>query len=94
MDLMMLAVVPVAESLFNLAHIYHRHFDRFDKAEELYKRALTIRRAALGPEDPGVVANIEEYAALLRERGREEAAEALERCALLLRCRRRGRGAE
>jgi tetratricopeptide (TPR) repeat protein len=62
----------LAEALFNLAHIYHRHFNKLDEAEELYKRALAISRAVFGPQDPDVAVSVEEYAALLREQGREE----------------------
>ena len=68
----------LAEALFNLAHIYHRHFNKLDEAEELYKRALAISRAVFGPEDPDVAVGVEEYAALLREQGREEEVAALE----------------
>ena len=43
---------------------------RYDEAEPLYQRALTIREKALGPAHPNVATALENYASLLREMDR------------------------
>ncbi|MCG8458715.1 MAG: tetratricopeptide repeat protein, partial [Holophagales bacterium] len=66
-----------ATSFWGLANI-HRDRGSFDSAEELYRRALEIRRQALPLTHPELRSSIEEYAVLLRRTGRQAEAEALE----------------
>ena len=44
----------------------------YAEAEPLLRRALTIMEKAIGPEHPTVARGLVDYAALLRELGREE----------------------
>lgn len=48
----------VAGSLNNLAVLYYKQRE-YDKAEPLLQRALTIKEAALGPDDPSVATTIQ-----------------------------------
>ena len=68
----------IAESCFGLAHMCHRHFDRFDEADSLYARALAIWEKTLAADDPYLIMILTEYADLLREQNRTEEAQALE----------------
>ena len=54
---------PVAQSLNNLASLYHTQ-GRYADAEPLYKRALAIREKALGPDHPDVAQSLNNLAAL------------------------------
>ena len=55
--------------LNDLALLYSAQ-DQFFDAEPLFERALTIRERSLVREDPDLVISLENYAALLRETGR------------------------
>ncbi len=48
-------------------------------AERMFKRSLTIREKALGPDHPRVAKVLESYAGLLRRAGRGSEADALVR---------------
>ncbi len=50
----------------------------YAEAEPLYQRALAIWEKALGPEHPNVATALENYAALLRETGRNDGAAEME----------------
>ena len=52
---------------------------KYEEAEPLYRRALEISEKALGPEHPQTTQILKSYSAFLRERGRPEEAEELER---------------
>jgi hypothetical protein len=39
---------------------------RYDEAQKVYQRALSIRMKALGDQDPGVLQTMTSYAAVLR----------------------------
>ena len=43
-------------------------------AEPLYTRAMAINEKALGPDHPSVATSLENYAALLRNTGRDDEA--------------------
>jgi tetratricopeptide (TPR) repeat protein len=73
-----------AAFLTDLANVY-RHFERFDKAEEFYKRAAKIMEWYESHASKGIKAfdtvaarNLQEYAFLLRKQGRIAEAEKLE----------------
>jgi hypothetical protein len=51
---------------------------RLDEAEQMYKRALDTFTRSLDPSHPHISTCVENYAELLRDRGREAEAEALE----------------
>ncbi len=67
----------MAQSLNNLAGLYEDQ-GRYGDAEPLYKRALAISEETLGPEHPTVAQMLENYAALVRETGREAEAAKME----------------
>ncbi len=60
----------------------------YAEAEPLYKRALAIWEKALGPEHPSVAQNLENYAVLLRESGRNNEAIKMEARAKAIRAKR------
>ncbi len=51
---------------------------RYANAEPLYKRSLAIWEKALGTEHPNVATSLQNYAALLREMGRDAEADRLD----------------
>ncbi len=51
---------------------------RYAEAEPLFKRALAIMERAFGPGHPHVAVSLENYAALLRETGRNTEATRME----------------
>ena len=78
----------VAISLNNLAALYRaQHPGKYEQAEPLYQRALTISEKALGPEHPDVAKSLDNYADLLRKTGRNAEAESLEKRARAIRAK-------
>lgn len=63
-------------SLYNLATFYEQQGE-FEKAEEQYKRALSIKEKTRGPNHPDVALILNKYAGLLRQTHRDEEAEHL-----------------
>jgi tetratricopeptide (TPR) repeat protein len=61
-------------SLYSLASFYEQQGE-FDKAEEQYKRALSIKEKVSGPNHPDVAIILNKYAALLRHAHRDEEAD-------------------
>lgn len=55
-----------AQSLNNLAALYHEK-KQYDKAEELYERALDIRRRALAPDHPSLAYTVKHLAILYKK---------------------------
>lgn len=68
----------LAETYFGLAHLYFRHFDRFDEAEPFYGHALTLWEKTLTADDPLMLMILTDFADLLRELSREDEARVLE----------------
>jgi tetratricopeptide (TPR) repeat protein len=66
----------VANRLVDLADLY-RAQRRYQEAENLYNRALTIQQRALGPRHPDVMRTITALADVYRAEGRAKEAEAL-----------------
>jgi len=64
----------VAQSLHDLANVYYRR-GRYATAEELYKRALTIREEALGQSHPDVALTLHNLAYLHTTQGKYDSAE-------------------
>ena len=60
----------LATRLNNLANLYSEQ-GKYEEAESLFKRAITIDEKALGPEHPNSVMDRGNYAALLRRRNEE-----------------------
>jgi tetratricopeptide (TPR) repeat protein len=77
----------VAMTLNNLAVLY-KAAGEYVKAEPLYRRALAIFEAALGPTHPKVRTCRQNYAQLLRDMSRQAEAEARERYAMQARTAR------
>ncbi len=69
-----------ATSLNNLALLY-RAQDRFEEAESLYQRSVSIKEQALGPDHPALAASLNNLANLYRDQGRYEEAEPIGRAA-------------
>ncbi len=65
-----------ATTLNNLARLY-RAQGRYDEAEPLYQRSLTINEKALGPEHPHTAGILNNLAGLYQTQGRNEEAERL-----------------
>jgi tetratricopeptide (TPR) repeat protein len=63
-------------SLYSLAAFYEQQGE-FDKAEEQYKRALSIKEKTNGPNHPDVAIILNKYAGLLRHAHRDEEADHL-----------------
>ena len=63
-------------SLYSLANFYEQQGE-FEKAEAQYKRALSIKEKASGPEHPDVAIILNKYAAMLRVAHRDEEADNL-----------------
>lgn len=63
-------------SLYSLATYYEQQGE-FEKAEEQYKRALSIKEKTSGPNHPDVAIILKNYAGLLRQAHRNEEAERL-----------------
>jgi tetratricopeptide (TPR) repeat protein len=61
---------------------FHRERQQFDKAENLYVRAIAVFQKALGQDHPDTVLALQNYAILLSETGRPDKAEANIRRAL------------
>src|SRR5262249_41274960 len=59
----------VARSLNNIADLYERQ-NRYAEAEPLYRRALSIRERAVGPDHPEAATSTNNLANLLRLEGR------------------------
>lgn len=55
-----------AQSLNNLAALYNEK-KQYDKAEELYERALDIRRRALAPDHPSLAYTVKHLAILYKK---------------------------
>ena len=72
-------------SLMNYLGLYLRQIAEFDKAEPLFRRALTIREASLGPNHPDVATSLNNLATLLSDTNRNRDAEPLFRRALSIR---------
>ena len=66
-----------ATTLNNLAVVYEAQ-GKYDGAEPLYQRALTLIEHTLGPEHPNMAAALDNYADLLRKMQREAEAETAE----------------
>ena len=66
----------LATSLNNLAELY-RTQGKYEEAEPLYKRSLTIREKSLGPEASGVAGSLNNLALLYHTQGKYEQAEPL-----------------
>ncbi len=67
----------MATALNTLAWLDHQQ-GNYAQAEPLYQRALAIREKALGAEHPNIAPGLENYAALLRDMGRDAEAEKME----------------
>ncbi|MFQ5664409.1 MAG: tetratricopeptide repeat protein [Terriglobia bacterium] len=76
----------LAMTLHNLALTYQALGEATD-AERVYRRAITIYENALGPGHPEVARTLENYAALLRDTGREDEAAELEARAQAIRAK-------
>ena len=76
----------MATSLNRLAALYYSQ-GKYNEAEPLYRRALSIWEKALGPEHPDVATVLENYALLLRKTNREAQAEELEARARAIRAK-------
>ncbi len=70
--------------LDNLALSYGAQ-GRYVEAEPLFRRALAIRKQALGPNHPDVATSLENYASLLWETGRGARAASMEARATAIR---------
>lgn len=68
----------LALSLNNLALVYYAQH-RYDEAEPLYQRAITITERALGPDHPNLAASLGNLAELYRKQERYVEAEPLYR---------------
>ena len=77
--------VPEAARLLNQAGYYLYLRARYAEAEPLFRRALAIREAALGPDHPDTATSLNNLAVLLRAQGRYAEAEPLLRRALAIR---------
>ncbi len=77
---------PGAGGLNDLALLYNSQ-GRYGEAEPLYQRSLAIDEKALGPEHPNVATALENYAALLRETGRDDGAAEMENRANAIRAK-------
>ena len=75
--------LQVANALEALAGVHAKQGDDAS-AEPLYRRALTIREKALGPEHPEVAELRADYAELLRRMGRHDEATDLKRQTTLM----------
>jgi tetratricopeptide (TPR) repeat protein len=73
-----------AATLNNLAQLYQAQ-GRYEEAEPLFLRALTIKEKALPPDHPST--NLENYASLLREMNLPREAQTLEQRAKAIRTR-------
>jgi tetratricopeptide (TPR) repeat protein len=71
------------EWLYELAYLY-RHSGHFDRARELYDRALTWTESAFGSADPRTATALDNLALLLLETNRLAEAEPLQRRALFI----------
>ncbi len=76
----------MAATLNNLALLYS-YRGNYAEAEPLYERALATVEKALGPEHPHVATSLENYAALLRETGRDAEATKMEARAKAIRAK-------
>jgi tetratricopeptide (TPR) repeat protein len=74
----------VAASLDHLGVLYTAH-GKFKAAESHHKRAIAIRRKALGPGHLLVAQSLENYADLLAQTGRETEAKRLQLLAISIR---------
>ncbi len=77
--------VPEAVRLLTQAGYYLYLRARYAEAEPLFRRALAIREAALGPDHPDTALSLNNLAELLRAQGRSGEAEPLFRQALAIR---------
>jgi hypothetical protein len=68
----------MATSINYLADLYF-DYDKYDQAEPLYKRSLTIRENFFGPEHPEVATSLIGIAELYRKTGRDKEADELEK---------------
>ncbi|MDH3669747.1 MAG: tetratricopeptide repeat protein [Gammaproteobacteria bacterium] len=73
----------LALSLNNLALVYHAQ-GRYDEAEPVYKRAISITERALGPDHPNLAASLGNLAELYRTQKKYVEAEPLYREALMI----------
>lgn len=73
----------LALSLNNLALVYHAQ-GRYDEAEPVYQRAITITERALGPGHPNLAASLGNLAELYRTQEKYVEAEPLYRKALVI----------
>ncbi len=76
----------MATGVNNLATLYETE-GKYTEAEPLCKRSLTILEKALGPDQLDVAQSLENYAALLRENGRDTEAIAMEARAKAIRAK-------
>ena len=74
----------MATSLNNLAALYDAQ-GKYEEAEPLYQRSLTIREKVLGPEHPDVATSLNNLAALYDAQGKYEEAEPLYQRSLTIR---------
>lgn len=73
----------LALSLNNLALVYHAQ-GRYDEAEPMYQRAITITERALGPDHPNLAASLGNLAELYRTQKKYVEAEPLYREAVFI----------
>src|SRR5512142_2342748 len=70
---------PEAARLLNQTATYLTERARYSKAEPLYRRALAIREAALGPDHPDTARSLNNLAELYRAQGQDAEATPLYR---------------
>ena len=81
---------PALATALNELAIFHFQQGDFAAAEPVFRRALTIREAALGPEHPQTAQVLNNLALVLQERGNYPAAQPLLERALALNEKARG----
>ncbi len=68
----------LANTYFGIAHIYHRHLNRFDEAGSFYERAVAGWGKTRALDDPELIMALNGYADLLLAQGRNEEARVIE----------------
>jgi tetratricopeptide (TPR) repeat protein len=83
--------VNYAVALYNLAMVFAKQ-GKYDEAEDLFKRVLSIREKALGASHPDVAATLNNIAAVNASQGKYDEAEGLYQRALAIREQALGEG--